>query len=367
MVDQELNLLAQQHTVETLFFQNSGGLKGALQFFTSIWNIKAGRVLKKKLISFQPDIVHVHNWHFASGPIIFRVAKKMKIPVVHTLHNYRLLCPSAILLHENKLFTTSLHENFPWTAIQKKVYRNSFLQTFWLAFVVWFHKKIGTWQMISSYVCLTPFAVDLFQQSNFGVSKEQFLVKPNFTRVPKISQPIKREEHFLFIGRLSEEKGIQTLINAFKEWPFLLRIAGDGPLKEQVVNATKQSPNIIYLGNLSNDEVIEELQKTQALIFPSICYETFGLTIIEAFSNHCPVIAARIGAPKFLIEHNKNGLHFEAGNELDLKYKIEKWSNLPPAEKEKMRENAFESYQKHYAPDLQLEYFEKIYKQAMNK
>jgi glycosyltransferase involved in cell wall biosynthesis len=367
VVEQELEFLKQHHDVEILRFQNRSGWKGALQFLISIWNIDAAKKSSKKVRDFQPDIVHVHNWHFAMGPLAFRVINRMGIPLVHTVHNFRLLCPSAILLNEGKLFTKSLKEPFPWSAVRNKVYRSSVAQTFWLGLVVWFHKKIGTWKKIDSFVCLTPFAVDLFQQSNFGVSKEQFSIKPNFTRIPEISQSIKRGEHFLFIGRLSEEKGIDILLHAFKELPFSLKIAGDGPLKEQVVNATKEWSNISYLGNLSNNKVIEELRKAQALIFPSVCYETFGLVNIEAFVNHTPVIASNIGAPQSLIRDGYSGFLFEPGKAGHLMEVIFKFNTLSAIEKEKMGANAFESYQSNYTPELQEHYFESIYNQVLKK
>ncbi|MBG6109877.1 glycosyltransferase involved in cell wall biosynthesis [Flavobacterium sp. CG_9.10] len=367
VVEQELEFLKQHHDVEILRFQNLSIWKGALQFLVSIWNIGAAKKVKSKIREFQPDVVHVHNWHFAMGPLVFRVINRLGIPLVHTVHNYRLLCPSAILLNEGKLFTKSLKDPFPWSAVRNKVYRSSAVQTFWLAFVVWFHKKIGTWQKIDGYVCLTPFAVGLFQQSTFGVSKEQFTVKPNFTNVVEISDPIKREEHFLFIGRLSEEKGIQVLINAFKELPFLLRIAGDGPLKEQVLNAVKQSPNISYLGNINNDEVTEELRKTQALIFPSVCFETFGLVNIEAFATHTPVLASNIGAPQSLIKDGYNGFLFEPGDVANLKKVVAKFDALSIIEKEQMGTNAFESYQSKYSPASQHRYFDSVYSKALKK
>ncbi len=367
VVEQEMELLKQQHSVEILRFQNQGGLKGVLQFLSSIWNSNAAKKVQQKIREFQPDLVHIHNWHFALGPLVFRMIHKMGVPMVHTVHNYRLLCPSAILLHKGQLFTDSLHQTFPWKAVQNKVYRSSLFQTFWLAFIVWFHKKMGTWQKNDLYLCLTPFAVKLFQNSNLGISKGQFRVKPNFTVTPEIMQTVQRGNHFLFIGRLSEEKGIDTLLAAFKALPFELRIAGDGPLKNKVVQAEKEYENISYLGNLSPIQVTEELRKTQALVFPSVWYETFGLVNIEAFSNGTPVLASKIGAPESLIIDSYNGFHFEPGNVDDLKAVVNRFNSLSEIEKEKMRNNAFENYQSNYAPELQLVYFESIYNKVLKK
>lgn len=367
VVEQELQLLKQLHNIEILYFQNKGGWNGALQFLGSLWNIYAARTVRQKIQEFQPDLVHVHNWHFAMGPLAFREINRLNIPIVHTVHNYRLLCPSAILLHKGSLFTNSLRESFPWKAIQNKVYRSSTLQTFWLAFIVWFHKKIGTWGKIDSYVCLTPFAVDLFQQSNFGVSRERFAIKPNFTALPQIVLTSEREKYFLFIGRLSKEKGIATLLAAFKQLPFTLKIAGDGPLKEQVINAVNQFSNIVYLGNLTKTEVTTTLQKAQALIVSSVCYEGMPMTILEAFSTGTTVMASNLGAMKSLIVDGYNGFHFEPGNANNLKKSVVKFNALSLFEKKQMGVNAYENYLDCYSPELQQSYFDTIYNKVLKK
>jgi glycosyltransferase involved in cell wall biosynthesis len=364
-VEQEMKLLSQYHELEVLYFQNQSGWKGAIQFLVSIWNINAAKKVSKKIIEFKPDIVHIHNWHFASGPLVFRTIHNLKIPIVHTIHNYRLLCPSGTLLNKGKLFKDSLKQSFPWASVKNKVYRSSYILTFWLAFVVWFHKKTDTWKMIDCYVCLTSSAVTLFQQSNFGISEKRYTVKPNFTTIPLIKESSERGAHFLFIGRLSEEKGITLLLKVFKDLPYDLRIAGEGPLKEQVVKASEQFENVFYLGNLTRYELESELQKAQALIFPSLWYEPFGLVNIEAFANSTPVLASNIGAPLSLIIEAYNGFLFEVGNETALKEAIVKFGKLSKLDREQMGNHAFEQYKSKYSPDLQLDYLNSIYNSAI--
>ena len=365
--NQEVELLKDYHTVDLLHFQNQGGWKGAVQFVHSIWNIRAAKKILQKIKEFQPDVVHVHNWHFALGPLVFREINYLNIPIVHTIHNYRLLCPSSILLHQGKLFTESLQQAFPWQAVYNKVYRSSVILTFWLAFVVWFHKKIGTWSKIDSFICLTPFAAELFQQSNFGGLKERFTVKPNFRTAPTFDIKIEKGSHFLFVGRLSEEKGIDVLLESFKELPFLIKIAGEGPLKELVEEASREFSNISYLGSLSSEKVVIELQKTQALIFPSVWYEGMPMTIIEALSVSTPIIASNLGAMSSLISSGQNGFHFEPGNVNDLKEKINKFNMLSESIKKQMGSNAFKSYKENYSPELQQEYFDAIYSAVLIK
>src|SRR5882757_8276534 len=133
--EEEHKLMCQTEEVRVLSFRNKSGIRGLFQFALSIWNVFAAGKIKKAIKEYQPDVIHLHNFHFAIGPIAIRVAKKAAIPIVLTVHNYRLLCPSATLLHDGSLFTDSIHADFPWKAVRKKVYRNSFFQTFWLAFV----------------------------------------------------------------------------------------------------------------------------------------------------------------------------------------------------------------------------------------
>jgi glycosyltransferase involved in cell wall biosynthesis len=361
VVSQEMDFLKQYHDVEVLYFKNKGGLKGAIQFFSSIWNTSVSRKIVQKVLDFQPDIVHVHNWHFAIGPLFIREINKLGIPIVQTVHNYRLLCPSGILYHKGQLFTKSLIESFPWSAVRKKVYRSSLIQTFWLAFIVWFHKKIGTWKKIDVYVCLTPFCVDVFQKSNFGISKEKFIVKPNFTPHQNQIEFKGREKHFLFIGRLSTEKGIEIVLNAFKNSAFNLKIAGDGFLKNSIIEAEKECSNINYLGNLNSDRVAEEMQKAQALIFPSVWYEGMPMTIIEAFSHGTPVIASNIGAMTSMISNEFNGFLFECGNKESLIQNVTRFNTLSSSEKHQLSSNAFQEYRTKYSKELQKEFFETIY------
>ncbi|MDQ6471028.1 glycosyltransferase family 4 protein [Flavobacterium sp. LHD-80] len=366
VVDQEALLLKQLHEVEILHFQNKRGLKGGLQFLGSLWNVFSAKKVKRKILEFQPDVVHVHNWHFASGPLIFRTINRLKIPVIHTIHNYRLLCPSAILLHKDYLFTDSLSQSFPWKAIVNRVYRSSFFQTFWLAFIVWFHKKIGTWKKIDCYICLTSFAVELFQKSNFGIEKKKFVVKPNFTSIPIKTTSLEKEEYFLFVGRLSNEKGISVLLNAFKDTLYSLKIAGDGQLKEKVLDVAKKNNNITYLGNLKREEVLLELQKATALIFPSIWYEGMPMTILEAFSCKTPIIASNLGATSSMITDGVDGFHFEVGNVDSLRQTIKYFFELPEEMKVNLQKNAYKKFSKEYDSNLQIEYFNSIFCNILN-
>ncbi|SOD98298.1 glycosyltransferase, partial [Spirosoma fluviale] len=281
--EQEQSLLQEGNQVETLVFHNKNGWRGALQFFFSVWNLSAIIKVRRKIQVFKPDVVHIHNWHYASGPAIIRTAKRFGVPVLLTLHNYRLLCPSGSLMNGNTIFTDSMYADFPWKAVQLKVFRDSVVQTFWLAFVVWFHKKIGTWHLVDRYLVLTDFARNLYRSSQLGIDPAKLLIKPNFVQRPEQLRQI-RAGHFLYIGRLSDEKGVNILLSTFQNSAYKLSIAGDGPLADLVERASSVSSNIHYLGTLDRYGVQQGMQTCTALLFPSIWYEGMPMTILEAFS-----------------------------------------------------------------------------------
>lgn len=359
--EQEANLLSTEHTVEKLVFENKSGWRGAFQFLFSIWNITAIKKTKKKIKTFKPEVVHIHNWHFGCGPAIIRTIKKLQIPVVHTLHNYRLLCPSATLFHNGKLFTDSLNKKFPWKAIKLRVYRNSFLQTFWLALIVWFHKLWGTWNKIDKFIVLSPAAEELFLKKSDFIPINRVVVKPNFIVDSYNQFANKKEDFFLYAGRLSEEKGIEILLKAFANINARLLIAGTGPMQKEVELAAKKSVNIEYCNFLPQDELRSLLSKASAFIFSSVWYEPFGLVIIESMSMKTPVIASKIGAASAMITDGYDGLCFKSGDASDLICKLNYWMALPDAEKQTYCDNSRLTYTRFYTPKHNLKQLNAIY------
>ena len=359
--EQEARLLSTQHQVQTLAYRNRGGVRGALDFLGSIWNPSPRRRLKRTIDAFRPDIIHFHNWHFGCGPAAIRAAENSGIPVVMTLHNYRLLCPSATLYHNGSLFTASLRNRFPWQAVAEKVYRNSGLMTFWLAFIIWFHKKIGTWSGVDGYIALTPFAQKLFTAPPLQLKPGQLFVKPNFATVIPVRR-VPPRAGFLYVGRLCEEKGLKVLLEAMaSEGQARLRIAGDGPLRGLVEETAARSASIEYLGPLDPSAIAFEMESCSALVFPSVWYEGMPMTIVEAFSHGTPVIAGNIGAMSTLVTDRFNGLHFEAGNARDLRSKLDTWLAMTEEDRLQIHQNAYATYLGHYTPEKNLEVLENIY------
>ena len=370
MFEQEYNLLKQSEEVKAVTFRNLSGMRGAGQFLFSIWNFKAAQKVKKVMLEFTPDIVQIYNWHFATGPLVIRAAKKLKVKVIVSMANYRLLCPSATLVHKGKLFTQSIDKKgFPWDAVRHKVYRDSLFQTFWVAFTVYFHNQIGTWRSVDRFTVPTGTVKKLFTDHNsyLHIPGDQITVKPNFSNDGSFSHSSKRGRHFLFIGRLSEEKGIHLLLNTFENSSYELVIAGEGPLLNTVKESCSRFSNIKYVGKLNENGVREALNDCSALVFPSICYETFGLVISEAYSHGCPVIASNIGSPSELVLEGITGLQFTAGDKRSLQSRLTLWQNLNEADREKYRINCISLYKKLYTPEKNKENLLSIYHSVMEK
>lgn len=363
--EQEVALLRKNHTVEVLHFKNKKGFLGAYQFLISIWNITANNLVKNKIASFEPDVVHIHNWHFAFGPFVIRGIKKEKIPLVATIHNFRLICPSSTLFFKGKLYTKSLQEDFFWSAIKDKVYRNSYLQTFWLTCILWFHKKIKTFQLIDLFVFPSQFMINFYTNSTLQIDKTKCVVKPNFCKTQTYFTNADVEDYYLYVGRLSEEKGILFLLSFFEKSNRKLKIIGKGPLQNLVKEKSNQYKNIEYLGFLDNEKIEVELQKATALIFPSIWYEPFGLTIIEAFSNKCMVIASNIGAPEELVKDGFNGFHFAYNDVVSLENVLNMCENHSEEKQNEIRNNAYQTHQNKFSTQSQTEQLEKIYKRVV--
>lgn len=350
VVSQEHRLLSETEEVDVLTFRNRRGWKGLIQTALSPWNFWAARSLRKAIRQFKPDVIHVHNLHYAVGPLAIRVAKRMGIPVVMTLHNYRLLCPSATLFYQGGPFTDSVTAAFPWRAVANGVHSNSVIKTFWLAATNWMHRRAGTWKMVDRYLALTPFAREKVLSSSLGLDERQVTVKQNFLVAEEVPSS-EREDFFLFVGRLSEEKGIRVLLEAFAEDGSELIIVGDGPLKELVARYAVSHPNIRFVGSLSREDVAAMLSRCTALVFPSVWYEGMPMTIIEAFATSTAVIASDLGAMPSMVSEGKNGLLFQPGSTPALRACIKRWQSFDPDTKRAIGRGARQDFEKKYSEE----------------
>lgn len=338
----------------------------ALKFFLLLFNPFSFFKVYRAITKFKPDIIHVHNWYFSASPSIFIAARLKRVPIVLTVHNFRILCPSAVLLSDNKIYKHSINRPFPLQPVFRKVNRNSYLLTFWLLLSTRLNYLMGTWQAIDKFICLTDDSKKILIKSYLNIKENHLVVKPNFVEATPLNNLLQRQDYFLYVGRLTEAKGLLVLINAIKNSAYSLHIIGDGPLKTFVEETCKAHKNIKYFYSQNKEEIIKAMQKSTAVIFPSICHEPFGLVIIEAFSCATPVIASNLGGPGDLVKDGFNGLHFIAGSTNDLAIKIKQFIQLLPAEKTAYSCNAYACYKNKYTPDNNLHQLTSIYGSLLN-
>ncbi len=360
-------LKEEKYQVETLSFRNKKGLKGLIQFLFYPWNIFAAHTVMKKVTDFQPDVVHIHNTHYAIGPLIFRKLHQRKIPVILTLHNFRLLDPSANLFHNNAVFTDTIDKDFPWKSVWNKVLDNSLLKTFWTAFTVYIHKKLNTWRNIDRILTFSEFGKQLLLRSTLQLQAQNIAIKPNFALESFDTNHSEKKDYFVYIGRLSEEKGIESLLGAFSKCSYTLKIFGDGPLAQKVIHAAQLHPNILYGGFQNKETLHHHLSESQALLVPSIWFEGMPMTVLEAFACGTPVIASRIGILEEMISDGKNGLLFEPNNEKSIIAAIQSWQTLSTEEKKVISENCKKDFSANYSSQKNVSLLEQIYQEAIQQ
>ena len=323
----------------------------------TVWSASVAAEFECTLGAFRPDVVHVHNTFPLISPAIYWVAARLQVPVLLTLHNFRLMCPQAMFLREGKVCEDCLGK-LPWRGALRGCYRESRLQSTVLASMVSLHRGLGTWQKkVTRYIALNDFCRNKFIEG--GLPAERIVVKPNFV---DFSPPIAVDrKDFLFVGRLSAEKGIDTLVAASRTVEAAsVQVAGTGP-EAELLNAV---PNIRALGALTGDQVREAMGGAMALVLPSIWYENFPRTLVEAFGCGLPVIASRIGALAELVEDRVTGLLFEPGDPASLADAM-RWALEHPAEMAAMGKAARAHYEANFTAERNYQQLLAIYEGAI--
>ncbi|MBC7903780.1 MAG: glycosyltransferase family 4 protein [Gemmatimonadaceae bacterium] len=315
----EIQLLREKgHEAELLEFNNDeigAGMAKAAAALKAFYNRESAGRLKEKLKTFHADIIHVHNLFFTASASVLYEAARLKIPVVMTLHNYRLICANGLLLRDNHICELCVNKTFPVYGVKYRCYRDSAAESALVTAVTGVHKLTGAWtEKVDHFIALTDFAKDKFLHSSYSPDPEKTSVIPNYVPDHKL-RGIPRGDHFLYVGRLSKEKGVNSLLGAFLKTPAQnLVIAGDGPERNELEQKSEGAGNISFVGKQEKKQVLELMEKARALIFPSVCYEGLPFTIAEAFSTGTPVIASRLGGMKEMVRDGLNGYHFTAGD-----------------------------------------------------
>jgi glycosyltransferase involved in cell wall biosynthesis len=327
----------------------------------TIWSADTYRQMREILRRERPAVVHVHNTLPLISPAVYWAAARAGVPVIQTLHNYRLLCPSSVLLRDQAVCEDCLGRWLAWPAVVHGCYRESRTASAAVAAMVAAHRLIGTWSTrITKYIALTEFMRRKFIEAGFAA--EQLVVKPNFV-APDPGPGGHRGQYALFVGRICREKGVLTLVRAWERvGPGLtLKIAGQGPLSDlgQVAR-----PGIEWLGHQSHDEVLALMKDARMLVFPAEWYEGFPLTIAEAFATGLPVLASRIGAMAELVDDRRTGLLFTPGDPAALAEAVQ-WAQERPDHMAVMGRLAREEYLLKYTAERNYRLLYEIYAHAV--
>jgi glycosyltransferase involved in cell wall biosynthesis len=335
----------------------------------TLWSFSSLAALREILKTERPDVAHFHNTFPLISPSAYYACAEAGVPVVQTLHNYRLLCPGATFLRDGKVCEECLGRAVPWPGVVHGCYRGSRPATLATAAMLSVHRAMGTWRnKVNLYVALTEFARKKFIEG--GLPADRIVVKSNFIANRPARQAI-GGDYALFAGRLSDEKGPQLLPVA---WQALrtktpLRVVGDGPLLKPLCEDVERhglSSLIELMGRRTADEVASAIAGARFLVMPSIWYEGFPMTVVEAYACGVPVIASRIGSLGEIVQDGLTGLHFNPGDAMDFAAKVE-WAWTHPKEMDEMGRAARREYEAKYTAEQNYEVLMRIYEIARTK
>ena len=275
--------------------------------------------LRAAIGRIRPDLVHFHNLWYLLTPWAIWVAKLMGRGVVYTVHNQRIVCANGLLLRGGVPCTKCVRRTSVFGAVHR-CYRRSAALSLGLSIRLEIHRRVGTWRFgVDQFFTLTPFGAGMLRQ--MGIAEDTISVKPNLRRAISVDRS-DRIDHFLFLGRLSEEKGIGLLISAWELLPYRLIVVGEGPMRSEVLKASARHRNIVYQGSVDPIRVWPFVTGCRAMIVPSLCFESGPTVILEAFQAARPAVVSDVGGQASIVQHMENGVHFKSGCAKDLRRSV---------------------------------------------
>jgi glycosyltransferase involved in cell wall biosynthesis len=351
-------LQAHGHAVETYLRHNDDvpGVSKVALAAQALWSRQSADAIHQRINDFRPDVVHVHNTLPLISPSVFWAARRAGVPVVQTLHNFRMMCPQAMFLRDRKTCEDCLGR-VPWRGVVRGCYRHSVPQTAVVAATVMLHRGLGTYdRAITRFIALSEFSRGKFIEG--GLAPERIIIKPNFVEDAGDGSAEGRHGG-LFVGRLSDEKGVGVLLDALRLTNAEVEVIGEGEwLPHAKAQLGARAP-----GFLPVEQILERMKQASYLLLPSLCGENFPRTLAEAYCCGLPVIASRIGALAELVEDGVTGLLFETGNAQDLAEKLA-WAEAHPVQMQAMGRTARARYEALYSPETNLKRLIAIYDEA---
>ena len=364
--DNERQLLQQAgHEVVTYTRHNDDISESPMDRLSAIaelyWSRRTYRELKALIKKYRPEVAHFHNTFPLVSASGYAACKESELPVVQTLHNYRLICPGALLLRDGKPCEKCIG-NVMLPAIQHGCYRNSKVATALIAGMLNFNRMRDVYrQSVDRYICLTPLARERMIRG--GLPAEKCVVRTNaFLNPPATGSG--DGGYALFVGRLASEKGVKTLVEAWHSLDYPLKIAGDGPLHRELEKMISTHSNIELLGRKTRSEVLTLMQRATLLVIPSEWYEGFPNTALEALATGTPLLVSSIGALDEIVTDPVNGKKFQPGNAMALR-DVARYMLSNPAALKTMRLANRLLFDSRYSPQKALGLLEQVYRDVI--
>jgi glycosyltransferase involved in cell wall biosynthesis len=361
VINERLLLQQNGHEVELCEFDNQDleGLSKLSLFRKTVFNLQSYRKIVAQIENFKPDVVHIHNVFYTASPSVFFALKKKKVPTVMTLHNYRFGCVQGLLYRNDANCQLCLSKKTVFYGIKNKCFKDSYLKSLQLSIV----NKANQWALkyqnpVKKYIFLADFNKNLLSPI-LSSKPEDGIIKSNYVNDFGFSSQSERDDYYLFVGRLNEQKGVKLLIDIFKKNQQKLAIIGAGPLEDYVKAIVNEYPNITYLGFRDNAFIIQKLKQSRGLIVPSLTYEGQPMTILEAFSTGTPVYATNTKNLDTIVTHGINGYLFDPQNNEVV------FNNLSSLDKKDLYTNARKTYEALYSPESNHQQLVDIYKSAI--
>ncbi|MFC4307990.1 glycosyltransferase [Steroidobacter flavus] len=368
-VYREERALLERHGVEVIPYERqsdeldtAGALTLARSALQASWSDSVARELSGLIARTRPDVAHFHNTFPLISPSAYDACVKAGVPVVQTLHNYRLICPGAMLYREGVPCEACVGTSL-LPALKHRCYRQSLPATASVVNMLWNNRRRGTYSsLVQRYVALTEFARQRFVAG--GLPADRIEVKPNGLTAPP-QAGAGEGGHAVFVGRLSAEKGVHTLLEAWKALPEIrLKIAGDGPMRAQLEEqARRDRLNVEFMGRLERSHVAQVVGAASLAVVPSQWFEGFPMVVVEAFACGTPVVASRLGSLAEIVREGITGGLFTAGDPKALAAAVRAKFAAPEALKQ-MRKNAREEFDARYSAAAGFQALMDIYQRA---
>ena len=367
VVENEGALLAQHgHKVCYVYFDNA--VLNRRPFWQRLLytysNPEAAQRIRAAIVRYQPDILHAHNVFYEATLSGLRVAQQRGIPTLMTLHNYRLACIASSCLRAHQLCTLCVGAHVPWHGIRYRCFQHSRWKSVQLQLITAHHKHSRTFRSLRRLIVLTPFHQSLMQRS-LRIPEVRWVVKGHSVPSPPPTNK-KRQAFFLYVGRLSHEKGIPLLLSAFEGLSMRVVIIGEGPLADLCTRASSQA-SITYKGAQPHAVVLDYLQQCQALVYTSIWYETFGLTLIEALACGTPIIAHKTPTTQYVLSQACHLPVSAPYTSAKLRDALRQFQRLSPTAKRTMQIAAKQQYEAHFTQEKNYQSLIQIYQSVLTQ